>query len=145
MHRSPSAYSVQRRVGQRARNNDAYAWFSLLTSPEMFDEVESLLPEHRERLFAPTETLSMFLSQALSADRSCQNAVNEAAIRRARGLAALQYAHRGLLPGATALARGDGAHAGPLQWAAGYGARAPALVLARPSGTVGGRHHGAVA
>jgi len=85
MHPSLSARTVQRRVGQHGRNNDAYAWFNLLTGPEMFEEVESLLPVHRERLFAPTETLSMFLSQALSADRSCQNAVNEAAVRRARG------------------------------------------------------------
>jgi len=85
MHAKPGACSVQRRVGRHARSSDAYAWFNLLTGPEMFDEVESVLPEHRERLFPPTETLSMFLSQALSADRSCQNAVNEAAVRRARG------------------------------------------------------------
>lgn len=85
MHPSTVACCVQRRVGHHARNSDAYAWFNLLTGPEMFDEMESLLPVHRERLFPPTETLSMFLSQALSADRSCQNAVNEAAVRRARG------------------------------------------------------------
>jgi hypothetical protein len=46
------------------------------------DEVEALLPEHRERLFPPTETLSMFLAQVLNADGSCQNVVNEAAIKR---------------------------------------------------------------
>src|ERR1700704_5326713 len=85
MHPNPSAFSLQRRVRRDARNNDAYAWFNVLTGPEMFDQVESLLPRHRERLFAPTETLSMFLAQALNADRSCQNAVNEAAVRRTRG------------------------------------------------------------
>jgi hypothetical protein len=84
MHRSPRACSAQRQVRQHARGKDAYAWFNVLTGPELFDQVESLLPPHRERLFAPTETLSMFLSQALSADRSCQNAVNEAAVRRTR-------------------------------------------------------------
>jgi hypothetical protein len=47
--------------------------------------VEALLPAHRERLFPPTETLSMFLSQAMSADRSCQKAVDEAAIKRLTG------------------------------------------------------------
>ena len=41
-----------------------------------------MLPEHRERLYPPTETLSMFLAQAMSADRSCQNAVNQAALQR---------------------------------------------------------------
>jgi Transposase DDE domain len=78
----------QRRILSRARNSDAYAFFNLLTGPELFDKVESLLPAHRERLFPPTETLSMFLAQALSADRSCQKAVDEAAIKRlAAGLA----------------------------------------------------------
>ena len=65
-NRRASAHQ-QRRVRSRASNSDAFAFFNLLTSPELLDEVESLLPEHRERLFPPTETLSMFLSQALSA------------------------------------------------------------------------------
>jgi hypothetical protein len=62
----------QRRVRHQAANTDSYAFFNLLTGPRLFEQVESLLPEHRERLFAPTETLSMFLAQTLSADRSCQ-------------------------------------------------------------------------
>ena len=85
MHPNPSACLLQRRVRQHACNSDAYAWFNVLTGPEMLDQVELLLPRHRERLFPPTETLSMFLAQALSADRSCQNAVNEAAVRRKLG------------------------------------------------------------
>ena len=75
----------QRRVHHRANQSDAYTFFNLLTNPELLDRVESLLPEHRERLFPPAETLSMFLSQALSADRSCQRAVNEAAVKRLIG------------------------------------------------------------
>lgn len=43
----------------------------------MFDKLESLLPEYRERVYTPTDTLSMFLSQALNSDRSCQHVVNE--------------------------------------------------------------------
>ena len=72
----------QHRVRGHARNSDAYSFFNLLTSPDLFDQVESLLPAHRERLFPPTETLAMFLAQALNADRSCQIAVNEAAVKR---------------------------------------------------------------
>ncbi|OGI40899.1 MAG: hypothetical protein A2140_08105 [Candidatus Muproteobacteria bacterium RBG_16_62_13] len=75
----------QQRIRRRADQSDAYAFFNLLTSPELLDQVESLLPEHRERLFPPTETLSMFLSQALSADRSCQRVVNETAVKRLIG------------------------------------------------------------
>ena len=72
----------QHRVGKQARNSDAYSFFNLLTSEQLLDKVESLLPEHRERLFPPTETLSMFLAQALSTDRSCQKVVDQAAVKR---------------------------------------------------------------
>lgn len=83
MHPNPRVcVQQQSRVRRRAENSDAYAFFNLLTGPGLLDQVESLLPSHRERLFPPTETLSMFLSQALSADRSCQRAVNEAAVKR---------------------------------------------------------------
>jgi len=86
MHANARACARQQnRVRRRADQSDAYAFFNLLTSAELLDQVESLLPEHRERLFPPTETLSMFLSQALSADRSCQRAVNEAALKRLTG------------------------------------------------------------
>lgn len=72
----------QRRVRHGARSNDAFAYFNLLTSPQLLSKVESLLPAHRERRFPPTETLSMFIAQALSADGSCQQVVNESAIQR---------------------------------------------------------------
>ena len=75
----------QRRIRNRASNSDSYEFFNMLTSPELLDQVEILLPEHRERLYPPTETLSMFLAQALSTDRSCQRAVNDAAIKRLVG------------------------------------------------------------
>ena len=78
----------QRRVRSQVQNGDSYAFFNLLTGPELLDTVESVLPPHRERQFPPTETLSMFLAQALNADRSCQKAVNEATVKRlAAGLA----------------------------------------------------------
>lgn len=86
MHPNASACAQQqRRVRGHVRNTDAYAFFNLLTSAELLGEVESLLPQHRERLFPPTETLSMFLAQALSADRSCQKAVNDTAVKRLAG------------------------------------------------------------
>ena len=83
MHPNHNASAFQQhRVRRHARNSDAYAFFNLLTSEQLLNQVESLLPAHRERLFPPTETLSMFLAQALSADRSCQKAVDEAAVKR---------------------------------------------------------------
>lgn len=83
MHTSQRARQQQCvRVRQRASRCDSYTFFNALTAPQWLDQVEALLPTHRERLFPPTETLSMFLNQALRADRSCQQAVDEAAIKR---------------------------------------------------------------
>lgn len=57
----------------------------MLTSDSLFDKVEELLHKHRERFYPPTETLSMFLSQAMSSDRSCQNSVNKSVTQRICG------------------------------------------------------------
>jgi hypothetical protein len=75
----------QKSIQSRALASDCYGIFNLLTSDTLFEEVEAMLPEHRERMFPPTETLSMFITQALSADRSCQNIVNQAAMKRLIG------------------------------------------------------------
>ncbi len=86
MHRKPRAcVRQQRRVCEQVRHSNACSFFNLLTGSALLDEVESLLPEHRERLFPPTETLSMFLAQALNADRSCQKAVSNTALHRMAG------------------------------------------------------------
>lgn len=70
------------RIKTHRTNSSGHSFFNLLTSEPLLDKVEELLPEHRERLYPPTETLSMFLAQAMSADRSCQNIVNQAALQR---------------------------------------------------------------
>ena len=76
-------------AAQRIGNHRAVDFFNLLTGPELFEWTESELPEHRERLYPPTVTLSMFIQQTLSSDASCQNAVNSwAAQRAAEGLPA---------------------------------------------------------
>lgn len=82
MHINRSALSQQHRLQHYASSSDAFSFFNHLTSPDLLDTLESSLPEHRERLFPPTETLSMFLAQALHADRSCQHIVNDAAVKR---------------------------------------------------------------
>ena len=77
----------RQQISRRAQRVDAVGFFNLLTGPELLDVTESHLPEHRERLYPPTVTLSMFMRQALDADGSCQKAVNGwAAQRHAEGL-----------------------------------------------------------
>ncbi|MFT4438890.1 IS4 family transposase, partial [Caballeronia sp. 15715] len=70
-------------VQSRARRAQAVDYFNILTSPELLDITEAHLPEHRERLYPPTVTLSMFMRQALEEDASCQKAVNGWAAQRA--------------------------------------------------------------
>lgn len=72
----------QHRIKTYRDNSHGYGFFNLLTSDTLLNKVEALLPEHRERLYPPTETLSMFLAQAMSTDRSCQYIVNQAAFQR---------------------------------------------------------------
>ena len=75
----------QKRIQDQLNQSDIYSFFNVLTSDDLLSHVEETLPEHRERQFPPTETLAMFLSQALNADRSCQRVVNEAATNRLLG------------------------------------------------------------
>lgn len=87
MHPMRNAHARQTRAAIRrgVENSDAYAFFNLLTADESLDQVDALLPAHRERLYPPTETLSMFMAQALNADRSCQKAVNDFVGKRVAG------------------------------------------------------------
>jgi hypothetical protein len=70
-------------IGRRAGKTKAVEFFNVLTSPELLQTTEALLPEHRERLYPPTVTLSMFMRQVLESDGSCQKAVNGWAAQRA--------------------------------------------------------------
>jgi len=73
---------LKKQTRKVVKKADSMVFFNLLTSPQLLGPLERLLPEFRERLYPPTVTLAMFLGQVLSADGSCQNAVNEAVINR---------------------------------------------------------------
>lgn len=81
-HFSGRSARQQRQVAKHLKKVDANHFFNLLTSPRLLEHVEAHLPEHRERKFPPTVTLAMFLGQVMSADGSCQNAVDEALATR---------------------------------------------------------------
>jgi hypothetical protein len=73
--------ALRQRVAIRANAADVCDFYNLLTGPRLIDRVEALLPKHRDRIFPPTVTLSMFIAQALSPDGSCRQAVNDAAVK----------------------------------------------------------------
>lgn len=73
----------QRRVAGHASRLHAYDFFNLLTGDALLDKVEQHLPPHRERLYPPTDTLSLFMAQSLNPDGACQQIVNQHAVDRA--------------------------------------------------------------
>lgn len=73
---------LKKQVQKVVEKVDSMVFFNLLTSSQLLEPLEALLPEFRERLYPPTVTLAMFLGQVLSSDGSCQNAVNEAIVTR---------------------------------------------------------------
>lgn len=57
-------------------------FFNALNTPELWNAFDVDWPAHRERVFSPSQALSMCVAQALSADGSCQSVVDQAAIDR---------------------------------------------------------------
>jgi hypothetical protein len=76
-----NAHRHQQQI-KKIKKNEPHAFLNLLSSPEICVIIEKSLPKYRQRLFCPTETLSIFLTQALSEDRSCQKAVNDYAVNK---------------------------------------------------------------
>lgn len=101
-HGGFTSHNQRGHLRRRVQASSAMEFFNVLTGPELLEVTEAHLPEHRERLYPPTVTLSMFLRQALEEDRSCQRAVNAwAAARAAEGLSP-----RSIRTGAYCRARG---------------------------------------
>ena len=82
-------------IARRGKAAHAVEFFNVLTSPALLEATESVLPEHRERLYPPTVALSMFMRQVLEADGSCQKAVNGWAAQRAADGLSLCSTHTG--------------------------------------------------
>jgi hypothetical protein len=74
--------SKQANISKQIKNSSLNTFFNLLNAPDLSLELEEYLPNHRSRLYPPITTLSMFLTQALNSDSSCQNIVNSIAIDR---------------------------------------------------------------
>jgi len=74
----------QNLVQTYAQNQKTKNFFELLNSSELSSVIEQFQPAHRERVFPPTDTLALFLSQVQNTDSSCQNIVNQYAVQRMR-------------------------------------------------------------
>ena len=72
----------QNNIQSQASKTNAYSFFNLLTSSKLLSVVEAQLPDHRERLYPPTTTLSLFLAQAMNTNSSCQSTVDRHVVER---------------------------------------------------------------
>ena len=82
MNNNQNLRSLQSKIADRVEQVDNCLFLNQLSNPQLLSTAQKFLPEHRERKYPPLETLSMFLHQAMSADRSCQNIVNTIAVQR---------------------------------------------------------------
>jgi len=67
----------QTRIKNHAKKITTTDFLELLSNDELRSIVEDNIPEYREQIYTPMQTLSMFLAQALNDDRSCSKAVND--------------------------------------------------------------------
>lgn len=69
-------------VQTHATECSAVDFFDALNAPEFSDASDVDWPAHRKRLFGPAQTVSMFVTQSLSMDGSCQSVVDQVAVDR---------------------------------------------------------------
>jgi len=71
----------QKRVVKKIRIGGIDSFHNLLAQDSIQKEIQKHQQNYRERIYNPQQTLSMFLTQALTKDSSCQNAVNSVALK----------------------------------------------------------------
>lgn len=64
----------------KLKNTPFSVLYDLLSRPRLLEIIQEESTKYRNRLYAPMQTLCMFISQAISSDSSCQKAVNEMAL-----------------------------------------------------------------
>ncbi len=79
-HIKKTIKSQQNRITKKVKSEGTNGFYSLLAQDSIQKIVQQDLPNYRDRLYNPLQTLSMFLTQALDEDSSCQNIVNTVAL-----------------------------------------------------------------
>jgi len=79
-HSKKSIEFQQKKIVENLKNGRFHNFYNLLLDKSIQEEMQNNLPKYRDRLYNPIETLSMFLTQALEEDSSCQSIVNSKVI-----------------------------------------------------------------
>ena len=80
-HIKKTIKSQQNRITKKVKIEGINGFYSLLSQDSIQNILKQDLPNYRDRLYNPLKTLSMFLTQALDEDSSCQNIVNKEALK----------------------------------------------------------------
>jgi hypothetical protein len=64
----------------KLKNTPFKVLHDLISQPKLLEIIQEESTKYRNRLYAPMQTLCMFISQAISSDSSCQKVVNEMAL-----------------------------------------------------------------
>ena len=80
-HIKKTIKSQQNRITKKIKIEGINGFYSLLSQDSIQNILKQDLPNYRDRLYNPLKTLSMFLTQALEEDSSCQNIVNKEALK----------------------------------------------------------------
>ena len=129
------------RIGRRARATQAVEFFNMLTSAELLQTSEALLPEHRERaVSANGHAVHVHAPGAGERWLVPEGGQRLGSAARGRWAGAVQRSYRRVLPGTPAPAAGDGQHAHASNRPPSEPAGSCAVALARSRGQAGGRH-----
>ncbi|PCI45255.1 MAG: IS4 family transposase [Moraxellaceae bacterium] len=80
--RTKKSKDQQSQIASIKRNLSAEQLLRTLSSSKISAVITRLMPAHRNRSYSPTQTLAMFIQQALNADKSCKNVVNQYCVQR---------------------------------------------------------------
>ena len=81
MNDNQSALKLQQKIlSQRIKSSQPDQWNDLMNKHDLTSTIKEYYPNSRNRIYTPQKTLSMFLTQAISDDRSCQRVVNQTAL-----------------------------------------------------------------
>lgn len=102
MNCNQKAIKLQKKISLNKLKNDNSNFLETLVSKQILSEtIYTNINNYRNRIYTPLQTLSMFVSQALNQDSSCQNVVNNMALRREKSTSISTSAYckaRGRLP-----------------------------------------------
>lgn len=85
-HNKKTVKLQQQKVVKNIKDEGVASFYNLLSQGSIQNELKKDLPKYRDRVYNPIQTLSMFLTQAINEDSSCQNIVNSEAINDTKNI-----------------------------------------------------------